>query len=107
WSIEGRLDKNNPTGSGGGYLPAGTGWYRKTFSAPADWRGKRVSIEFDGVYRNATVYLNGHKLGTQPYGYTSFQLDLTPELSFKDPNVLAARVHHSAQPNSLWHTGAG
>jgi beta-galactosidase len=106
WSIEGRPDKNNPTGSGG-YFPAGTGWYRKTFGAPAYWKGEQASVEFDGVYRNATVYLNGHKLGTHPYGYTSFQFDLTPHLEFTHPNVLAVRVDNSAQPNSRWYTGSG
>ena len=107
WSIEGRPAKDNPTGSAGGFYPAGTGWYRKTFSAPPEWRGKRVSIEFDGVYRDATVYLNGRKLGTQPYGYTSFRLDLTPDLNFSEPNVLAVRVDNSAQPNSRWYSGSG
>ena len=107
WSIEGRPSKDNPTGSEGGYFPAGTGWYRKTFSAPPEWRGKRVSVEFDGVYRNATVYLNGHKLGNQPYGYTSFSFDVTPDLDFSGPNVLAVRVDNSAQPNSRWYSGSG
>ena len=107
WSIEGRPEKSNPTGTGGGYFPAGTGWYRKTFMAPADWKGKRVSVEFDGVYRDATVYINGRKLGNQPYGYTSFRFDLTPELDFSGPNVLAVRVDNSAQPNSRWYSGSG
>jgi beta-galactosidase len=107
WSIEGRPDKNNPSGSGGGFFPTGTGWYRKTFTAAAGWKGKRVSVEFDGVYRNATVYLNGHQIGTQPYGYTSFSFDLTPQLSFTTPNVLAVRVDNSAQPNSRWYSGSG
>ena len=107
WSIEGRPSKDNPTGSEGGYFPAGTGWYRKTFSAPPEWRGKRVSVEFDGVYRNATVYLNGHKLGNQPYGYTSFSFELTPDLDFSGLNVLAVRVDNSAQPNSRWYSGSG
>jgi beta-galactosidase len=107
WSIEGRPDKDNPSGSGGGFFPAGIGWYRKTFAAPAAWQGKRVSVEFDGIYRDATVYLNGHTLGTQPYGYTSFAFDLTPGLNFAGPNVLAVRVDNSAQPNSRWYTGSG
>jgi beta-galactosidase len=107
WSIEGRPDKDNPTGAGGGFFPAGTGWYRKTFSAPPGWKGKRVSVEFDGVYRNATVWLNGRKLGTQPYGYTSFRFDLTPDLDFSKPNLLAVRVDNSAQPNSRWYSGSG
>jgi beta-galactosidase len=107
WSIEGRPDKDNPTGRGGGYFPAGTGWYRKTFSVPPEWKGKRVSVEFDGVYRGAKVFLNGHELGTQPYGYTSFRLDLTPHLDFAEQNVLAVRVDNSEQPNSRWYSGSG
>jgi beta-galactosidase len=107
WSIEGRPEKNNPSGSGGGFYPTGVGWYRKTFHAPAGWRGKRVSVEFDGVYRDSTVYLNGHKLGIHPNGYTSFTFDLTPALNFKGANVLAVRVDNSAQPNSRWYSGSG
>ena len=107
WSIESPPDKDNPSGAGGGFFPNGIGWYRKTFTAPADWRTKRVSVEFDGVYRDATVYLNGHKLGTHPYGYTSFTFDLTPDLNFTGPNVLAVRVDNSAQPNSRWYSGSG
>ena len=107
WSIEGRPERSNPTTSAGGYFPAGTGWYRKTFRFPAAWKGKQVSVEFDGVYRDATVYLNGRKLGNQAYGYTSFRLDLTPDLDFVGPNVLAVRVDNSAQPNSRWYSGSG
>jgi beta-galactosidase len=107
WSIETAPEKGNPAGGGEGYFPAGIGWYRKTFHAPAGWKGKRVSVEFDGVYRNATVYLNGRQLGTHPYGYTSFTFDLTPELNFADANVLAVRVDNSEQPNSRWYSGSG
>jgi beta-galactosidase len=107
WSIEGVPNKDNPTGSGGGFFPAGLGWYRKTFNAPVEWRGKRVSVEFDGVYKDATVYLNGRKLGMHPYGYTGFIFDLTPDLDFSGRNVLAVRVDNSAQPNSRWYSGSG
>jgi beta-galactosidase len=107
WSIEGAPAKDNPTGSGGGFFPAGTGWYRKTFTAPKEWNGKRVSVEFGGVYKDATIFLNGKKLGTHPYGYTSFALDLTHYLDFSGPNVLAVRVDNSAQPNSRWYGGSG
>jgi len=107
WSIEGVPGKDNPTGSGGGFFPAGTGWYRKRFTAPKEWNGKRVSVEFDGVYKDATIFLNGKKLGTHPYGYTSFALDLTHYLDFSGPNVLAVRVDNSAQPNSRWYSGSG
>jgi beta-galactosidase len=107
WSIESAPDKDNLTGSGGGFFPSGTGWYRKTFAAAPEWKGRRVSVEFDGVYRDATVYLNGTKLGTHPYGYTSFSFDLTAHLDFSNANVLAVRVDNSAQPNSRWYSGSG
>ena len=107
WSIEGLPARDNPSGSAGGFFPAGIGWYRKSFGAPPEWRGKRVSVEFDGVYRDATVYMNGRKLGSQPYGYTSFRFDITPDLDFAGPNVLAVRVDNSAQPNSRWYSGSG
>jgi beta-galactosidase len=107
WSIESKPDKDNPGAAGEGFYPGGTGWYRKTFHAPAEWNGRRVTVEFDGVYRDATVYLNGHKLGTHPYGYTAFTFDLTPELKFSGENVLAVRVDNSAQPNSRWYSGSG
>ncbi|QEE27278.1 DUF4982 domain-containing protein [Terriglobus albidus] len=107
WSIESKPDKDNPSGTGGGFFPNGVGWYRKTFTAPRKWNGKRVTVQFDGVYRDATVYLNGHKLGTHPYGYTSFTFDLTPDLKLSGTNVLAVRVDNSAEPNSRWYSGSG
>src|SRR6266536_2859229 len=78
WSIEGEFDKKNPAGFGGGALPGGTGWYRKTFNLPEAAKGKFVFIDFDGVYRNSQVWINGHFLGKRPYGYISFQYNLTP-----------------------------
>jgi beta-galactosidase len=107
WSIEGTPAEKNPTGSGGGYFPAGIGWYRKTFTAPASWKGKHVSLEFDGVSMNATVYLNGHKLGIHPYAYTSFRFDITPQLNLSAPNIVAVRVDNSMQPSSRWYSGSG
>ena len=88
------------------FLRGRVGIARPSLRLP-EWKGKRVSVEFDGVYRDATVYLNGHKLGTHPYGYTSFSFDLTPGLDFSAPNVLAVRVDNSAQPNSRWYSGSG
>jgi beta-galactosidase len=107
WSIEGTAAEKNLTAAGGGYFPAGVGWYRKTFTAPASWKGKRVSLEFDGVSMDATIYLNGHKLGNHPYAYTSFRFDITPHLNLSATNVLAVRVDNSVQPNSRWYTGSG
>jgi beta-galactosidase len=107
WSIEGKIDPQNPTGGSGGFFPAGVGWYRRTFAAPTTWRGRRVGIEFEGVYMNATVYLNGRELGFHPYGYTSFFYDLNPGLNLGRTNVVAVRVDQSKQRNSRWYSGSG
>ena len=107
WSIEGKIDAKNPMGGGGGFFPAGVGWYRRTFRVPAAWSAKRVSVEFEGIYMNATVYINGHELGTHPYGYTSFRHDLTPRLNSGGANVLAVRVDQSKHRNSRWYAGSG
>src|ERR1700733_12778115 len=107
WSIEEVPSDKNATGSGGGYFAAGIGWYRRTFTAPASWKGKQVGVEFDGVASNATVFLNGKKLGIHPYAYTSFRFDLTPDLDFSKANVIAVRVDCSQQPSSRWYTGSG
>ncbi len=106
WSIEGEFNKDAPTGGGGGYLPTGIGWYRKQFSLPGWVNGKQVSIQFDGVYMNSEVWINGHYLGKRPNGYISFVYDLTPYL-VKGKNTLAVRVDNSEQPNSRWYSGSG
>ena len=108
WSIEGPYARTNSTTGSGGYLPAGIGWYRKHFVTPAAFKDKQVSVQFDGVFMNADVYLNGHQVGHHPYGYTSFICDLTPFLVTPGKeNVLAVRVDNSTQPNSRWYTGSG
>lgn len=104
WSVEGPFDQKAPSGAQGGYLPCGIGWYRKTFSCE-EIEGKTF-IEFDGVYKNSEVWLNGQSLGKRPFGYMGFQYDLTPHLVTGD-NVLAVRVDNSLQPSSRWYTGSG
>jgi len=107
WSIEGQPELHNPSGNDGGYYPTGIGWYRKTFHVPAEWKVHKVSIHFEGVYMNSEVFLNGTSLGVQPYGYTSFDYDLTPHLKYGQDNTLAVRVDNSKQKNSRWYTGTG
>ncbi len=104
WSVEGEFSADNPSTPGGGALPGGIGWYRKSFTLPAD--GKVRSIEFDGVFMNSTVYINGHALGTRPYGYSSFSYDLTPYLR-EGENLIAVRCDNAEQPNSRWYAGCG
>ena len=107
WSIEGKINSHNPTGGGGGYFPAGIGWYRKTFNVPPVWKGKCVTIYFEGVYMNSEVFINGKSLGVYPYGYSSFSYNLTPYLNFGKENVLSVRVDNSQQMNSRWYSGSG
>ena len=107
WAIEGDFSPSNPSGASGGALPGGIGWYRKHFSLSPDEKYDRFTITFDGVYMNSTVYINGHKLGTRPYGYSTFEYDLTPYIYKKSDNVIAVKVDNSDQPNSRWYSGCG
>jgi beta-galactosidase len=107
WSIEGQIHPKNPTGVAGGYFPAGIGWYRKTFTAPEEWSTKGISIYFEGVYMNSEVFINGKSLGVYPYGYSSFNYDLTSYLEFDKENVIAVRVDNSQHLNSRWYSGSG
>lgn len=106
WSIEGTPDRDAPAGGRGGFFPTGTGWYRKTFRLPAGARGRDVWLEFDGVYMNSDVWINGVHLGRRPYGYIGFAYDVGKHL-VPGLNVVALRVDNSAQPNSRWYSGSG
>lgn len=107
WSIEGKVNPKNPTSGAGGYFPAGVAWYRKTFEVPAEWKGKNVSVYFEGVYMNSEVFINGESLGVRPYGYSSFRYNLSAYLDFGKQNVIAVRVDNSQQINSRWYSGSG
>jgi beta-galactosidase len=107
WSIEQAFNQNSPAGGGGGYLDGGIGWYRKTFNLPDSVSGKRITIQFEGIYMNSTVWINGQQLGTRPYGYSSFEYDLTAYIKTgPTPNVIAVKVNNN-QPNSRWYSGSG
>ena len=107
WAIEGDFYVSNPSGASGGALPGGVGWYRKHFSINQESiTNNRYFLEFDGVYMNSTVYVNGQKAGFRPYGYSSFEYDITPYVHEGD-NVVAVRVDNSDQPNSRWYSGCG
>ncbi len=107
WAIEGDFSQDNPSGVNGGALPGGLGWYRKTFYVGKEDEGRKVFIDFDGVYMNSEVFINGESLGTRPYGYISFRYDLTPHLRYGENNVIAVRVDNTEQPNSRWYSGCG
>ena len=105
WAVEGpfRIELRGETGK----LPyQGIGWYRKHFTVAAEDAGKQVFIDFDGAMAYAKVWLNGNYLGTWPYGYSSFRMDLTPYLNFGGKNVLAVRLD-TEKWESRWYPGAG
>ena len=104
WAIEGDFLPSHPSGAGGGALPGGIGWYRKHFNVETS---DRYFIEFDGVYMNSTVYVNGRQVGFRPYGYSSFEYDITPYINKGAENIIAVKVDNSDQPNSRWYSGCG
>ncbi len=106
WAVEHPFDINNSSGTG--YLPGGTGFYRKHFNLPKDLEGKRVYVKFDGVYNNSMVWCNSYYLGKRPSGYAEFIYDITDLVCFGDiPNVLTVKVDHKDIADSRWYTGSG
>ncbi|MET9504437.1 glycoside hydrolase family 2 TIM barrel-domain containing protein [Streptomyces sp. NPDC006622] len=108
WSIEQTPTTEHGTTSGTGFFPGGLGWYRLAFTLPPECAGKRISVEFDGVYMDSYVYCNGVEVGRHPYGYTGFAIDLT-DLAHTDgstENVLAVKVQNRL-PSSRWYSGSG
>jgi beta-galactosidase len=111
WAVEGTFVHNNNLGSqpsASGYLPTGIGFYRKEFELPEADKGKKVSIEFDGIFRNSTVWVNGHYLGNHKSGYTPSNYDLTDVLRYGNEgrNVILVKVDAS-EYEGWWYEGAG
>jgi beta-galactosidase len=106
WSIAGPIEENAPSGAAGGFFPTGIGWYRHDLTVTKLDPTKRTFIAFDGIMANSDVYCNGELLGHRPYGYVSFNYDLTPHLH-AGKNIIAVRVDDSQQPASRWYPGAG
>ena len=106
WSISLPFNQSSPASYGGGYLDGGIGWYRKSFTLPASSSGQRVLVQFDGVYMDSTVWLNGTQVCARPYGYSSFECDFTSSAKFGASNVLAVKVNNQ-QPSSRWYSGSG
>ncbi|MDR3250613.1 MAG: glycoside hydrolase family 2 protein, partial [Tannerella sp.] len=105
WSVEGVL--NPSLAACTGYLPGGIAWYRKNISVPADRKGERIYIYFEGIQNRSEVYLNGKLLGKRPNGYVSFMYDMTPHVEFGGENLLTVRVDHSQYADSRWYSGSG
>ncbi|MEM6377682.1 MAG: sugar-binding domain-containing protein [Bacteroidota bacterium] len=108
WAIEQSIDSSIVFWQGTGHFPSeGIGWYRKTFPTPIN-DNEVCYVHFDGVYNNATIWINGTELGFHPYGYSPFYYDLTPYLHKNgQENVLAVKIDHTRYADSRWYTGAG
>ncbi|SHH42427.1 glycoside hydrolase family 2 TIM barrel-domain containing protein [Clostridium grantii] len=104
WVVKGAFDKKGSARLG--FLKAGVGWYRKNFFIDEELDGNKVYIDFDGVYMNSEVYINGHLLGNRPYGYMSFSYDMTDYI-VKGLNVIAVRVNTGEGVTGRWYTGSG
>jgi beta-galactosidase len=112
WSIEDLPGSNSPFNKNAigqqntGFATGGTGWYRKHFVVPAEQKGQRIIIRFDGVYSNAEIWNNGQSIGKQSYGYSSFEFDITEKIRFGETNLIAVKVMNEGE-NSRWYTGSG
>lgn len=104
YSIEQSFTKSGEAESG--YLLGGVGWYRKSVLMPNDVKGKRINLNFDGIYMDATIYVNGVELANHPYGYTPFSVDITSAVKPGENNVIAIKVNHQT-PSSRWYSGSG
>jgi beta-galactosidase len=106
WSISLPFNQNSAASFSGGYLDGGVGWYRKTFTLPAESAGQRIFIQFDGVYMDSTVWVNDTQVCERPYGYSSFECDITSVANIGGSNLVAVRVNNQ-QPSSRWYSGSG
>ncbi|MFA5329808.1 MAG: beta-galactosidase GalA [Prolixibacteraceae bacterium] len=111
WAVEGTFVHDNSMGSQpavSGYLPTGIGFYRKEFEIPETDKGRKISIEFDGIFRNSTIWVNGHRIGSHKSGYTPSNYDLTDFLRYgnEGKNVLLVKVDAS-EYEGWWYEGAG
>lgn len=106
WAHENGVSRNGAQGEQGGYYDGGIGWYRTNFDVPESWNTKQVQIEFDGVYMNSEVWINGHYLGKRPYGYISFRYSLS-EYLIPGKNTIAVRVDNSKEPSARWYHPCG
>lgn len=106
WSVEAPFSRAYSSGTG--YLQGGTGWYRVRFCLPEAYRGKRIRLCFDGVYKNSHVFCNSYYLGKRPNGYVSFSYDISEQVLFgEEENEISVKVVHDDLSDSRWFTGSG
>ena len=108
-----RPDLDNPMAnvksrlSSRGFKEMGTGLYRKTFTAPEEWKGRRVLLDFEGIMLTGDVCLNGSRIGGTDYGYLGFDIDISDKLRYGTDNVIEVTADTGKPENSRWYTGGG
>lgn len=102
-----RRSATSPGGINTGWFEGCDYQYTRNLAAPETWRGKHALLEFEGVYHNAEVWVNGSKAAFRPYGYTNFYVDLDPYLNYGGDNEVKVIARNADQPNSRWYSGAG
>ena len=102
-----RRSPDSPGGAACAYFPGGVYVYEKTFDAPADWEHKHITFQFEGVYRNANVFINGREAGGRPYGYIPFFVNAGGLLRYGETNTIRVIADNSKLPNSRWYSGSG
>ena len=107
FSIGQKRDPASPAGAANGFFPGGVAAYEYALFVPAEWKDRKVVLEFEGVYMNATVWVGDHIVAQHPYGYTSFHADLTTYLHHGAENIIRVVVNNSALPNTRWYSGSG
>lgn len=107
WSIEGELSAQNPSGNRGAYAIGGIGWYKKTFEIPVDQIQKNVILLFEGIYKDADIWVNGHHVGFHKHGYLSFHIDITAYVKFDRANTILLKVDNTDLPHDRWYSGCG
>ena len=100
-------DPKSPGGSAGAFFPPGKYLYEKKFLVPLDWKDKCLQFQFEGVYKNSIVYINGKNAGGRPYGYIPFFVETEGLLEYGNDNIIRVEVDNSLLPDSRWYTGSG
>lgn len=100
-------DSQSPGGPAVAFFPGGVYIYEKVFHAPLEWQDKVIFFEFEGIYRNSKVFVNGHEAGGRPYGYSRFFVQADSFLQFGHENVIRVIADNSQMPNSRWYSGSG
>ncbi|MBQ8627051.1 MAG: glycoside hydrolase family 2 protein, partial [Agathobacter sp.] len=105
--LEEKRAQENATSSAGAYFATGIYEYEKELEVPAEWENKHVELQFEGVYKNSKVYVNGMEVGGAAYGYIPYFVNLDGKVNYGDKNTIKVVADNSDVPNSRWYTGAG